>query len=104
MEYAKKFYHLCYRRWYVPAFASMESKLGPETTGVIIRAFAGQDKPRGLRPSRFGQTNLPQVVGDCDGDNSAIAMVNGEPREPLERTQDLISQSRRMADAAATMV
>ena len=28
---------------YVPAFASMESKLGPETTGVIIRAFAGQD-------------------------------------------------------------
>ena len=43
MEYAKKFYHLCYRRWYVPAFASMESKLGPETTGVIIRAFAGQD-------------------------------------------------------------
>lgn len=43
MEYAKKFYHLCYRRWYVPVFASMESKLGPETTGVIIRAFAGQD-------------------------------------------------------------
>ena len=43
MEYAKKFYHLCYRRWYVPAFASMEEKLGPETTGVIIRAFAGQD-------------------------------------------------------------
>ena len=43
MEYAKKFYHLCYRRWYVPVFASMESKLGPETTGVIIRAYAGQD-------------------------------------------------------------
>ena len=43
MEYAKKFYHLCYRRWYVPVFASMESKLGPEPTGAIIRAFAGQD-------------------------------------------------------------
>lgn len=39
-EYAKKYYHLCYRRWYVPAFASMEEKLRPETTKNIFDVFA----------------------------------------------------------------
>ena len=38
-EYAKKYYHLCYRRWYVPAFASMEKRLKPETTRQIFDAF-----------------------------------------------------------------
>ena len=39
-EYTKKYYHLCYRRWYVPAFASMEEKLKPETTKDIFNVFA----------------------------------------------------------------
>lgn len=41
-EYAKKYYHLCYRRWHVPAFASMEEKLKPETTKDIFDVFAKQ--------------------------------------------------------------
>jgi hypothetical protein len=41
-EYAKKYYHLCYCRNYVPAFASMEEKLRPETTKDIFDVFAKQ--------------------------------------------------------------
>ena len=41
-EYAKKYYHLCYRRRYVPAFASMEEKLRPETTKDIFDVFEKQ--------------------------------------------------------------
>lgn len=39
-EYAKKYYHRCYRRWYIPAFASMEERLKPETTKNIFEVFA----------------------------------------------------------------
>lgn len=41
-EYAKKYYHQCYRRWYIPAFASMEKNLKPETTKMIFETFAKQ--------------------------------------------------------------
>lgn len=52
-EYAKKYYHLCYRRWYVPGFASMEEKLRPETTKDIFDVFAKHgyfELPEGYEP------------------------------------------------------
>ena len=52
-EYAKKYYHLCYRRWYIPAFASMEEKLRPETTKDIFDIYAGYryfNLPEGFEP------------------------------------------------------
>ncbi len=38
-EYLKKYYHLCYCRWRVPAFESMEKRLKPETTRDIFDVF-----------------------------------------------------------------
>ncbi len=52
-EYAKKYYHLCYRRYFCPAFESMEKNLVPETTPLIFETFAKQgyfDLPEGTAP------------------------------------------------------
>lgn len=58
-EYAKKYYHLCYRHFDCPAFASMEAKLTPETTPRIFAAFAKRgyfDLPEGVEiPLRFDE-------------------------------------------------
>ena len=39
-EYVKKYYHTCYLANYIPAYASMESKIRPETTDDIFRVYA----------------------------------------------------------------
>ena len=53
-EYAKKYYHLTYRRYYHPAYASMEKKLTPETTPRIFRVLEKNGYftlPKGVKPS-----------------------------------------------------
>ena len=52
-EYVKKYYHMAYRRWYIPAFRSMEEKLTPETTTQIFQTFTDYDYfrlPEGFEP------------------------------------------------------
>lgn len=52
-EYLKKYYHLCYCRWRVPAFESMEERLKPETTKDIFDVFAKKgyfELPEGCDP------------------------------------------------------
>ena len=39
-EYVKKYYHTCYLANRIPAYASMESKVRPETTDDIFRVYA----------------------------------------------------------------
>lgn len=41
-EYAKKYYHRCYRKYYIPAYESMEQKLTPGITGDIFELFERQ--------------------------------------------------------------
>ena len=53
-EYAKKYYHLCYRKHYCPAYESMEKKLTPETTPLIFEAFSKHGYfalPEGCEPA-----------------------------------------------------
>lgn len=53
-EYAKKYYHLCYLRYYCPAYRSMEEKLKPETTPLIFETFSKHgyfDLPEGFEPN-----------------------------------------------------
>lgn len=52
-EYLKKYYHLCYCRWRIPAFESMEKRLKPETTKDIFDVFAKKgyfELPEGHEP------------------------------------------------------
>ena len=52
-EYVKKYYHTCYVPNRIPAYASMESKIRPETTGDIFRAYAERgffQLPEGTAP------------------------------------------------------
>lgn len=50
-EYAKKYYHLCYRKFYCPAYAGMEKNLSADTGGKILKIIA--DKQRIHLPENF---------------------------------------------------
>ena len=53
-EYAKKYYNLCYRSHYCPAYESMEKKLTPETTPHIFETFSKRGYfalPEGCEPA-----------------------------------------------------
>ena len=53
-EYAKKYYHLCYRHHYCPAYESMEKNLTPETTPLIFETFSKRgyfSLPEGCEPA-----------------------------------------------------
>jgi hypothetical protein len=43
-EYAKKYYHLCYRKFYYPARANIEENLSADTGGKIIETIARVQK------------------------------------------------------------
>lgn len=52
-EYAKKYYHLCYRKYYIPAYASMEKKLTSKNTEDIFSIFERRgyfSLPEGAKP------------------------------------------------------
>ena len=52
-EYVKKYYHTCYLANYIPAYASMERKIRPETTDDIFRVYAERgffQLPEGTAP------------------------------------------------------
>lgn len=70
-EYAKKYYHLCYMKYYCPAYKSMEEKLKPETTAQMFETF-----------SKRGWFALPEGCGPKLSFDAFLKRMNAEEYDP----------------------